>query len=32
MEAMEDENTRIGEGIPGLESDIERMKQSLLDA
>ena len=29
---MEDENTRIGEGIPGLESEIEKMKQSLLDA
>ena len=32
MEAMEDENTRIGEGIPGLESEIERLKQGLVDA
>ena len=32
MEAMKDENTRIGEGIPGLESEIERLKQGLVDA
>lgn len=32
MEAMEDENARISSTLPGMESEIERLKQGLIDA
>ena len=32
MEAMEDENAQIGQNLPGLEGEIERIKQTLVEA
>jgi len=30
MEAMEDENARLGQSLPDLEGEIERLKSSLI--
>ena len=32
MEAMEDENAKIGQDLPSMESEIERLKQGLVEA
>ena len=32
MEAMEDENARLGQSLPDLEGEIERLKSSLIVA
>ena len=32
MEAMEDENAKIGQDLPSMESEIERLRQGLVEA
>jgi len=32
MEAMEDENAKIGQDLPSLEAEIERLKVSLIES